>query len=279
LLAQLQAGENIDKTNKNGQTLLHYAAYNGDLELMKFAVENGADVNKKDKSKQPPAGYVAYNEHNLWLLFTYLADNGADLSVININGRPLISYAAMYAGPEEISMLIKQGISVHSLYYGTTPLFSVYNPHAAEKARVLIDAGADVNFKSENKSRPTPIFSYLYNSYDYEDILKLLINEGADIEVRNNDGNTPLLAAIFPNTAIILINSGADINVKNNEGDTCLLMTARHASERNDTTIELLKILIERGADKNAIGSVRKTAYDIALIRGFEAQEIEFLKP
>jgi len=286
LIAQLQAGENIDKTNEKGQTLLHYAAYNADLELMKFAVENGADVHKKDDNGFTAASYISPDgrkllaaDFNPWPLFSYLADNGAVLTHVREgfdDDCPLLFYAAQYAGVEEITMLLKQGANVNTSWRGKTPLFTVWYAHKAEKAQVLIDAGADVNFKSDDDYSPTPVFAYLDD--DDLDILKLLIKADADIEVRNMYGNTPLLVATGRNSAqqaaVILLNCGADIHVKNNENDTPLLLAARKCYD-----VKLLQMLVERGADKNATGSEGKTAYDIALDRNFKAKDIEFLKP
>jgi len=276
LLARLQAGENIDKTNKKGQTLLHYAADIGDLDLMKFAIENGADVNKKDEKGYPAARYAVYTN---WTLLEYLADNGADLTKIEIYSEPLIVYAAQNADAEVISMLLKYGANVHAVdLSGRTPLFRV---KTLEVAQVLMDAGADVNFKSNDDLFFTPIFQFRYGSDDLE-ILKMLIEAGADIEVRNEYGNTPLLAAAeidyAREAALILINSGANIHVKNKMNDTPLLLAAA-ATTPYSNNIELLKTLVERGADKTAIGSKGKTAYQIALDNGLKAEEIEFLKP
>jgi ankyrin repeat protein len=75
-------------------------------------------------------------------------------------------------------------------------------------------------------------------------------------------------------TAIILIESGANTHVKNDENDTPLLLAVR----KNGST-KLMKILVERGADKNATGKEGKISYDIAIERRFEPEEIEFLKP
>jgi ankyrin repeat protein len=275
LLAGLQAGKKIDRTNKLGQTLLHYAVYTNDFELLKFAVENGADVNKKDNIVGRNIGYTAafyifYLNTNGWKLLDYLAENGADLT-FTIDLQPLIIYAAQHGCSEELSVLIKHGADVNTLDY--VPLTPLYYVTTAEKAQILIDAGADVNFASTNQYQPTPVFYHLDDSK--QEVLKRLIEAGADIEMRNIYGNTPLLQAVSYKreaATIILLNSGADIHVKNNENDNLLLLAARNCSDT-----KLLKMLVERGADKNAIGKEGKTAYDIALGRGM--RDIEFLKP
>jgi ankyrin repeat protein len=296
LLTRLQAGENIDKTNKKGQTLLHYAADIGDLDLTKFAVENGADISKKDWKDNSPTYYAAnniYRSPSNWTLLEYLAENGADIMENEASGgEPLILYAAKHEDAATVSMLIKHGISVHTAR-GYTALFDV---KSAEIAQVLIDAGADVNAKSIYERIPTPVFEYCDD--DDLDILKLLIEAGADLEVRDGEGNTPLLKAVrYDNeAAILLMDAGADIHVRNNEGYTPLLLAAYHAvvaesiqsvTDDGDTLraerravedVELLQTLVERGADKTATDSEGKTAYDIALKGGIKEEEIAFLK-
>ena len=276
LLMRLQAGENIDKTNEKGQTLLHYAADIGDLNLMKFAIENGADINKTDEEGCPAAYYAVRKS---WTLLEYLADNGADLSKVEVWREPLTFYAIDHpdADAAKLSMLIKHGVSVHAVdESGRTALFVV---KTAEMAQVLIDAGADVNAKSNDKYKPTPLFAYLDRGtfgsrYEFDlEMIKLLIDAGADLEARRDDGGTPLLAAMYHRkAAMFLIDAGADIHVRNNDGDTPLFRAAR----LRDT--ELLKALVKQGVDKNMMDSKGRTAYKIALENGLEEKEIEFLK-
>jgi ankyrin repeat protein len=132
------------------------------------------------------------------------------------------------------------------------------------------------------------IFRYKSDNKTDLKALKSLIKAGADTEVRNNIGDTPLSkAARYKsfNAALVLIDNGANINTKNNEGDTPLLLAAYDdmcdsiKKNRKRRDIKLLKMLVEHGADNTAIGSKGKTAYDFLLNRGFEAKEIEFLKP
>lgn len=86
----------------------------------------------------------------------------------------------------------------------------------------LLTHGADVNEKDYNGL--TAIY-YATQNGEYE-MTKLLINNGADYEVRDPFGNTPLSNAIFyykknnsgDSLIKLLIDVGADINAKNNFG-------------------------------------------------------------
>eukprot|EP00919_Chromeraceae_sp_WS-2016_P004917 GHVR01011628.1.p2 GENE.GHVR01011628.1~~GHVR01011628.1.p2 ORF type:complete len:107 (+),score=13.94 GHVR01011628.1:524-844(+) len=80
------------------------------------------------------------------------------------------------------------------------------------------------------------------------DTVKYLIEKGADVNLRNVNGNTALLLTVRYNiseTFKYLIEKGADVNVRNAEGNTALMI----ASESN--LLDTVKFLIEKGADVN----------------------------
>ena len=66
-------------------------------------------------------------------------------------------------------------------------------------------------------------------SYGYFDIVKTLIEAGADVNIQNRYGNTALMLAAsygFDNVAKILIESGAKIDVQNVYGNTALILAS-----------------------------------------------------
>lgn len=83
----------------------------------------------------------------------------------------------------------------------------------------------------------------------HEPIVQLLLENGADIEVRSSAGNTALiLAAQRGNSAIVelLLQKGADIEAKNNVGGTALFWVALQGD------VALVHLLLEKGADIEA---------------------------
>jgi len=70
--------------------------------------------------------------------------------------------------------------------------------------------------------------------------VRLLAEAGADVNARDNDGNTPLHATSFVDVAEELLRLGADVNARNNAGETPIFTTG------NDNVIALF---IEHGAD------------------------------
>lgn len=82
-------------------------------------------------------------------------------------------------------------------------------------ARYLVLKGADVNMPSKNGFNVYPIHSAAAGNYT--DILRLLIESGAQVNVKQQAGSTPLHAAAqYGNLdmLIILLESGAEVNVR-----------------------------------------------------------------
>ncbi len=95
----------------------------------------------------------------------------------------------------------------------------------------------------------------------YFEIASLLISNGADINIQEDGGLTPLhiAAAIGDiNIVTLLLNNGADINLQDNDGETALHAAVLFKS------IETASLLISRGADINLQNSTNETSLDLA---------------
>ena len=76
--------------------------------------------------------------------------------------------------------------------------------------------------KSVDKENNTALI--LASKFGYNEIVKILIENGADVNFRNNDNSTALIEAssFYYEVVKLLIENGADINAKDNEGKTAL---------------------------------------------------------
>lgn len=93
-----------------------------------------------------------------------------------------------------------------------------------------------------------------------------LLSQGADVNAKDNSGTTPLHnAAFFANTeaAQVLTNHGAQVDVQNIDGSTPL-----HYAAGNPHSKEIVKLLLEKGANKNIRNSRSQTPHDIAQSAG-----------
>jgi ankyrin repeat protein len=94
-----------------------------------------------------------------------------------------------------------------------------------------------------------------------DEIVKLLLNKGADVNISDNQGDTALiLAASFgdENMVKFLLSKGADINAKLNDGTTALILATMNVA------VENIKLLLASGVDINAKTSNGVTALSYA---------------
>ena len=137
---------------------------------------------------------------------------------------------------------------------GSTPfMFAVLYLDAPALGK-LIEKGADVN--RANDANVTPLM------WAVNDLAKtrLLLEHGAAVNARSDDGRTPVfIAATQPSTAPIvnfLLDHGADANPANRApGDSTPLRQAAIAGDA-----EVMRLLIEHGADIKAIGAAGVSA-------------------
>jgi hypothetical protein len=113
---------------------------------------------------------------------------------------------------------------------------------ALDKAKVekLIAQGADVNAKLDDPTDtfdgdPMLTIAVRFSSHEFQrlDVVKLLIDKGADVNAKEPNGNTPLhLADLNAELVELLIAKGADVNIKNKLGETPLqALPAKHQKD------------------------------------------------
>ena len=92
---------------------------------------------------------------------------------------------------------------------------------------------------------------------------QLLLDNGAQVDVRDEDGNTPLILAAKgasrPETIQLLIEKGAKVNARNNDGWTPLMIAARWCNNS-----EIILWLLDNGADATAENKLGKKAIYLA---------------
>lgn len=130
-------------------------------------------------------------------------------------------------------------------------------------ARLLLDHGARVD--SRNDDGATPL--HRASSSGEAGLARLLLSRGANVELRNRWGQTPLYIAVLAgNVEIVelLVSNGADIEAKNDLGNTLLHEAASKGY------IDRIEVLLDNGADINSRDKNGKTPIHLATMEHHE---------
>jgi len=135
-------------------------------------------------------------------------------------------------------LLIKYGSTVKDKYWFGYTMIKVVKNKCFKIAEYLINTGFDINIV-DNKNR-TPLY-YAGSSII---LVKLLVDHGAKINVKDESDISPILFMKNIDTIKYLLDHGADIDEQDKDGMTVLNMMC--GDEKNINTV---KLLIDRGAN------------------------------
>ncbi|WP_288686012.1 ankyrin repeat domain-containing protein, partial [uncultured Brachyspira sp.] len=139
-----------------------------------------------------------------------------------------------------------------------TPLLLSLDNENSSVAEYLINNGADINVTNEDGETPLMYASKVHNIK----VIELLIQKGADVNAFDNYGNTALIYGVNNlETVKLLVENGADVNFYKG-GSTALISACEYSHERN---IDVIKYLVSKNANINAQDNKGDTALNKTL--------------
>lgn len=233
-----------------GSTVLREAILRSDTKTAVHLIHRGAGVHD-----QRPIGDAA--ELGLIEVVTALLEKGVDAS----SG---VTGAAKSGQKEVIDLLVRHGADVQASEK-RHPLNVAASYGHLGIVETLLSAGADVNAATTASGEyPPPGTTALMCAAGngHGAVVSRLIEAGANVNAATEGGDTPLHhAGLRPGIVRELLASGANVNAKNEAGKTALFIAASVSDERG---LEVVRTLIEAGADAATRSSAGESAYACA---------------
>ena len=286
------------KTDYSGESPVHLAVRNGNLELVDFLVQNCADINAANiKNRTPITVACAIGEYDI---FKYLLDSGAATEVLDVCGDSLlikvINSEKRDFGIFETLVKIGADINYKNEKEGDTPLTRALKFAPDEYVDYLIENGADLFVEDKIGENPLDIAVEHARCKYYQmflekglrpskkhtiiqlakrnlfELLKDAIDGGADVDSCEIDGSTALIEAVkVGNLDMVdyLLKKGASLEIEDNKGDTAI-----YYSESE----EIIEKLLDSGLNINHKNKEGKTVVTKFLEKYMDRKEIEILK-
>lgn len=270
----------LKEVNAEGKTILHMAAENNNFKILRFLYEKGAEITSTDKEgwtvlHSAVAGLSEESEG--WELISWLLDHGVDVNSKDNNGKTardfLEEYSNEYAKKFEEILLKHQVVEsvknddIENLgrllenndpldfsdKYGTSLLHKAATLGKTKSIEYLVDQeGLDVNIKSEYGNTPLHL-AVLNNDID---TIKTLLKKGASPNEVNDTGGTPMgFAAELGQSEIFKELMG--YNTKIVELKPLFSKAAMGIINNNEDCWEVIKSLLNQG--------VKETDYSDAI--------------
>jgi ankyrin repeat protein len=270
----------VDRRNADGSTPLQWAVYEGNVAEVRRLLGAGADVSLANEYGATPMSLAA--EVGDAEILRLLLEAGADADSPNGEGQTALMAVARTGNVAAAQLLVEHGATVDAreAWGGQSALMWAAARRHPAMIEFLIEHGADIDARSLHRDyqrhvtaegRPKSLDSGGFTPLLYAArenciaCVDVLLEHGADIDLPDPDGVSPLLLAIMNvnwDLAKRLIEAGADVNQWDIYGEAPLYTAIGFRSRRdggrasidppNATDgLTILRLLLERGANPN----------------------------
>jgi ankyrin repeat protein len=270
----LKNGADVEARDQQGCTALFRT---DNIQIMSLLLSKGANIEDECNGNTPLSWAVESDDAEA---VKFLLDHGANPNV-KVGGFTLLSTAKAVADPSQGYSAKKRAAAVEIIRLLMDSPRLPAPPPSSEAAQTnyrrcntnatglnaklflasntaemqsLLNAGADINFCDFERGTLLEEYSYFRNV----PVVEFLLDKGASVN-DDDHGSTPLMAAGDAATAQALLAGGAHVNAKVRYTGMTPLM-----SQAKDGHTDVVKLLLEKGADPRIKDSEGRTALDYA---------------
>jgi uncharacterized protein len=233
LRSLLQKGANVNATEGDGTTALHWASYSDDVEAADLLIRAGAKVNAANDLGATPLWAACQNGSEA--MVRRLLAAGANPNAKLLAGETLVMVAARVGNAGVVEQLLAKGADPNArASRGQTALMWAVAQEHPEVVKVLLAHRADVHVRSESWTDVMAVPPHGYLDYNRA------VPHGND---------TPLLFAALVGdlaSAKLLVAAGSDVNETDAWGISATVLAAHSGFT------DLVELLLDKGADPNA---------------------------
>ena len=230
------------RKEKGAIEVIHVAACNGNVEMVRHLIDSGADIEAQARSIsgsfRPLGGAARYDHEDVVRL---LLEKGVNVNEEDDDIDPPLNLACYHNNSSMIQLLLDHGAKIEGKdSQALTPLFRAVAMGNDTVIKTLLDNGA--NTEARDLMGRTPLILSAHGRD--RPVCGLLLEAGSDVKAMDRDGNTAFQTAIaFGNLkgTKIFLDHGVDLKFKNRNGFTAIATCIMY----NET--DILRLIIENG--------------------------------
>jgi ankyrin repeat protein len=213
----LREGDDLDinQTDNNGWTPLMWACKNNKVLVALVLVNNGADINIKNKDGKSARDYAKKRGFEKDLI-----ESAKSVTPADATPEGSLHEASMEGRLDDIKRLVENGCDIDLKDEdGSTALLLASDNGFAEIVVYLGEQGANKDIQNSNGT--TAVLKAC--SHGYGEIVEYFSSNGANLDVKNKFGDTALICACMNDhyeVVVSLVSAKADLSPTNNEGYT-----------------------------------------------------------